>query len=63
MEGLAVGILIALAVAYFVPAMLAGVRGHKNTAAIFAFNLLLGWTFLGWVFAFVWSLTSNTKGE
>jgi hypothetical protein len=55
------GIIIVIAVAYFIPAMIAGVRGHNNTVAIFAFNLFLGWSFIGWVFAFVWALTSNVK--
>jgi Superinfection immunity protein len=28
--------------------------------AIFALNLLLGWTFLGWVAALVWALTNSS---
>jgi hypothetical protein len=31
--------------------------------AIFFLNLFLGWTFLGWVAAFVWACTSNTKAN
>lgn len=45
-------------VAYFIPTGLASSRGHPNTAAIFALNFLLGWTFIGWVVAFVWALTA-----
>jgi hypothetical protein len=30
---------------------------HRDTAAICALNILLGWTALGWISAFVWSLT------
>ena len=40
---------------YLLPAFIAAVRGHQNTAAIFVLTLLLGWTILGWVIAFVWS--------
>jgi hypothetical protein len=29
-----------------------------NAGAIVATNLLLGWTFIGWVVALIWSLTS-----
>jgi hypothetical protein len=48
------GIVITL---YFLPTLVATSRGHPNRAAIFALNFLLGWTFLGWVVALVWSLT------
>lgn len=43
---------------YFLPAVNAKFRSHHNTKAIFAFNLFLGWTFLGWVIALVWSCTA-----
>ena len=51
---------IALAVVglalYFVPSLIAVNRNKRNKNAIFALNLLLGWTFVGWVVALVWSL-------
>ncbi|MDH3229039.1 MAG: superinfection immunity protein, partial [Alphaproteobacteria bacterium] len=43
---------------YFIPSVIAGMRGHQNFGAIFALNLLLGWTLLGWVVALVWSFTA-----
>jgi Superinfection immunity protein len=46
---------------YFVPAFIAFVRKHRNTGPICILNLLLGWTFLGWVAALVWSFTDNTR--
>jgi hypothetical protein len=55
-------VVLALAV-YMAPAFVAGFRNHPNTAAITVLDLLLGWTFLGWVVALVWSLTANTEGE
>ena len=43
---------------YFVPYL---VGTHKrNSGAILALNLLLGWTFIGWVAALVWALTKDT---
>ena len=49
-------LLVILAVVYFAPTIIA-VRGdHKNQGAIAVLNLLLGWTFLGWVAAMVWSV-------
>lgn len=44
---------------YFVPALNAYGRGHNNRTAILLCNLLLGWTFLGWVISLVWSATGN----
>lgn len=46
---------------YFVPAVIAVVRKHSNALPIILVNLLLGWTFLGWVAALVWSMTDNTR--
>ena len=50
------GIAIFIA-AYFIPNWVASVRHHHNANAIFFLNLLLGWTFIGWVVALVWALT------
>jgi hypothetical protein len=51
--------IVVLIVVYFVPAVIAGMRNHQNGGAIFALNLLLGWTLIGWVAALVWSLTAS----
>lgn len=62
-EGTIVAILllfIALTL-YFLPAVIAHNREHNNFTAIFVLNLLLGWTFLFWVAALVWSFTDNTS--
>jgi len=54
--GFALLFLLAL---YFIPAVVAVKRNHKNAKAIIALDLLLGWTALGWIAALVWSLTNN----
>jgi hypothetical protein len=53
---------------YLLPSFLAAHRRHHNIYNILAINALLGWSFIGWVLALVWSLTavvdnraSNTK--
>ena len=46
---------------YFVPTFIALFTGRRNTKAIFAFNLLLGWTIIGWAFALIWALKEPSK--
>lgn len=47
--------IVALAL-YCVPSFIAVNKNKRNKNAIVALNLLLGWTFVGWVVALVWSL-------
>lgn len=56
-------LLIGLLVIYFLPTIVAMKRGHRNGPAILILNLFLGWTFLGWVAALVWSATDATKSD
>ena len=44
-----------ISVVYYVPSYVAYARAHKNAPAILTLNVLLGWTFIGWVIALVWS--------
>lgn len=46
-----------LAAVYFLPSIVG--RQKRNFGAIFALNLLLGWTVIGWVVALVWALTKE----
>lgn len=57
--GLGASVTIFLAITYFLPTTVAFIRGHHSKIAIAALNILLGWTFIGWVVAFVWSLTAK----
>jgi uncharacterized membrane protein YhaH (DUF805 family) len=45
-------------VVWVVPGIIASVRKHHNRGAIWAVTLLTGWTFVGWVIAFVWAFTN-----
>lgn len=53
-------LLVVFVVIYFLPALIAGKRDHKNAGPIFVTNLVFGWTGLGWIISLIWSLTSNT---
>ena len=46
-------------VLYFIPTIVAEARGHQQKVPIILLNLFLGWTFLGWVAALVWSATNQ----
>jgi len=46
---------------YFLPAIIASLRGKDGTGGVFLLNLLLGWTVIGWAAAFIWAFTGSTK--
>ncbi|WP_200831862.1 superinfection immunity protein [Aquimarina sp. AU474] len=48
---------------YFIPSIIALLRGKKNLLAIIALNFFLGWSFIGWVISLVWSLSSDHKPQ
>ncbi|MBV9511062.1 MAG: superinfection immunity protein [Caulobacteraceae bacterium] len=63
MAGVMIGpaiLLLVMAAMYFMPTIIAFLRKHRQTAAIAAVNVLLGWTVVGWIVSFIWSLTSGS---
>ena len=42
---------------YVLPAGIAVVINHRQTAPILIINLLLGWTVIGWIAALAWTFT------
>lgn len=48
---------LVLFIAYFLPVVIALLRGHQDKMAIFVLTLLLGWSGIAWVAALVWSFT------
>jgi len=55
--------LIVATLLYFLPTVIALVRGHLSGFAIFLLNLFFGWTLIGWLIALIWSCTGNTVGN
>ena len=49
-------IITLLSLFYFLPFAIAFNKKRANTGAIFALNLFLGWSLIGWVIALVWAL-------
>jgi len=58
MEFIMLAVMVA---AYFLPGLIAYMRGHHNAASIMLLNLFLGWTLLGWIGALVWSASSSKQ--
>jgi hypothetical protein len=53
-------LIVLLLIAYLIPALIATLRGHQSVGGIWALNLFLGWTFIGWVLALAWSLSATS---
>jgi len=50
-----------LLVPYFLPTIVAVMRGKANAGGIFVLNFLLGWTVIGWVGSLIWALSSDSR--
>jgi drug/metabolite transporter (DMT)-like permease len=50
--------LILMILGYFLPTIIARTRGHPNSAPIGILNFFLGWSFLFWLVALIWSATA-----
>lgn len=48
---------------YFLPAIIAVMRGHPNKTSIIVLNLLLGWTVIGWVVSIVWAVSAIPEAQ
>jgi hypothetical protein len=46
---------------YFLPTYIAVQRDQPNALAIFALNLFLGWSLIGWVGSLVWALVNQRR--
>jgi hypothetical protein len=44
---------------YWAPWVVAKVRRHNDSGAIFVVNFFFGWTGIGWIIALVWAMTGN----
>ena len=52
-------LLSVLIAVYFLPAIIASTRRHRQKLAISVLNILAGWTLIGWIVAFVWACTAD----
>ena len=52
-------LLTLLSLFYFLPFAIAFNKKRANSGAIFALNLFLGWSLIGWVIALVWAMKNE----
>lgn len=50
-----IGAVIVIAL-FFMPALIACFKRHRNATAITVLNIFLGWTVIGWLIALIWAL-------
>jgi len=55
-----VGYIILFLIIYSIPSIIAVCRLHNNAKRIVFMNIAIGWTFVGWAWAFIWALQSPT---
>jgi hypothetical protein len=48
---------------YLLPAAIAWWKHHQQAFAITVLNLLLGWTLIGWIAAFIWACLSDAPDD
>ena len=57
-----ISIVLAIVTAgYFLPWMIAALRGKSNSWTVFWVNFLLGWTIIGWIVALVMACGSHNR--
>ncbi len=56
-------ILIISAVLYFIPFIIAIIRGIKNSMSVFFLNLFLGWTVIGFFVLIFYASLTNVKSN
>ena len=52
-------ILVLILSIYLTPTGIAMLRRKRNTPAIFTYNFLLGWIFIGWALGITWALMKD----
>ena len=46
-------------VMYFLPTIIAAMKGKRDLVAILLLNLFLGWSVIGWIVALVWAAKND----
>lgn len=57
------GSLVVMFIGYFLPWIIALLRGTRSNVGIFFINLLFGWTMIGWVIALIWAIVAERRNN
>lgn len=64
MESLAAILVMLFVLAvYLIPTIIAFARGHASKWGIGVLNIVLGWSLVFWVVAFIWSLSNKGQSQ
>ncbi len=55
--------LILIAILYMLPTLIAFARDIPQRGLVTVFNIILGWTLIGWLIAFLWARMAETTAE
>lgn len=58
-----IGSVFVVIIGYFLPWIIALLRGTNSNGSIFLVNLLLGWTMIGWVIVLIWAFVAQRKNN
>jgi hypothetical protein len=56
-------VLLVVLACYFLPTLVAAIRGKLGTGGVFFVNLFLGWTVDGWFVSFIWACSGRTESD
>lgn len=55
--------LILIAILYMLPTLIAFARDIPQRLKVTVFNIILGWTLIGWIVAFLWARMAQTTAD
>jgi hypothetical protein len=55
--------LLAIGLIYMLPTLIAFGREHPRRQDVAVLNIVLGWTLIGWIVAFLWASLVRTEDE
>lgn len=55
--------LMLIAILYMLPTVIAFGRDIPQRQTITVVNIVLGWTLIGWIVAFIWAMSAETAAD
>lgn len=58
-----IAVVMVIQLLYLLPVLVAILRHHDHSLAIFMLTVFLGWTLVGWIIAVIWSFIRATANS